>query len=131
MRRRRGASALETALVLPLLLAVLFGVIDWAWYLFQDAGMVVAARRGTRLVAGLGASEGPEAVATAEVIAWLDAFAVDGTAADVDVVIVPDAGEGTVTITVAVDYDPLVGWVPVPTRVGAVATGPYYGGVYE
>jgi len=50
-RRRngeRGVAAIEFALVLPLLLVVVLGTIDWGWYFFVDQLVTNAAREGAR-----------------------------------------------------------------------------------
>lgn len=48
-RRRRGAAALEFALVLPLLLVLVLGAIDWGYYFFVEQVVVNAAREGARV----------------------------------------------------------------------------------
>ncbi len=45
---RRGASSIEFALVLPVFLALLAGVLDYGWYLFQQAGLDAATQAGCR-----------------------------------------------------------------------------------
>jgi Flp pilus assembly protein TadG len=50
-RRRdpqRGAAAVEFALVLPLLLTLVLGSIDWGWFFFIDQLVTNAAREGAR-----------------------------------------------------------------------------------
>ncbi len=47
-RRERGAAAVEFALVLPLLLALVLGTIDWGYYFFVEQVVVNAAREGAR-----------------------------------------------------------------------------------
>lgn len=49
LRAARGASAVEFALVLPLLLAVVLGAIDWGYYFFVEQVVVNAAREGARV----------------------------------------------------------------------------------
>lgn len=46
--RERGAAAVEMAIVLPLLLLLLGGVIDFGWLFFQKIVMTNAAREGAR-----------------------------------------------------------------------------------
>jgi Flp pilus assembly protein TadG len=46
--RQRGVAAVEFALVLPLLLVVVLGAIDWGWYFFIDQLVTNAAREGAR-----------------------------------------------------------------------------------
>ena len=54
MRRRlRGQSLVEMALILPLLLMVLFGIIDIGYYIYGYATIYFAARNGTEVAAEL------------------------------------------------------------------------------
>jgi len=46
--RQRGAAAVEFALVLPLLLTLVLGSIDWGWFFFIDQLVTNAAREGAR-----------------------------------------------------------------------------------
>jgi Flp pilus assembly protein TadG len=46
--RQRGVAAVEFALVLPLLLTLVLGAIDWGWYFFVDQLVTNAAREGAR-----------------------------------------------------------------------------------
>ncbi len=46
--RQRGAAAVEFALVLPLLLTLVLGAIDWGWFFFIDQLVTNAAREGAR-----------------------------------------------------------------------------------
>ncbi|HSB20130.1 MAG TPA: TadE/TadG family type IV pilus assembly protein [Anaeromyxobacteraceae bacterium] len=45
---QRGAAAVEFALVLPLLLMLVLGAIDWGWYFFVREVVTNAAREGAR-----------------------------------------------------------------------------------
>lgn len=58
-RRRRGAAAVEMALVMPVLFTMLFGIIEFGWMLSVQNSMVNAAREGARVgaLAGYGASD--------------------------------------------------------------------------
>src|SRR5687767_1529350 len=47
-RRQRGAAAVEFALVLPLLMALVLGAIDFGYYFFVDQIVTNAAREGAR-----------------------------------------------------------------------------------
>ncbi len=67
---------------------------------------------------------------TAEVRAWLEAFAVDGAAANVQVGVVPNGVTGTVHVTATLAHDALFGLAGTPAQMGATAEGVYYGGVY-
>jgi Flp pilus assembly protein TadG len=50
-RRERGAVLVELALAAPLLLILLFGIIDFGWAFTQDLDVKQGAREGSRLVA--------------------------------------------------------------------------------
>jgi len=54
MRRRlKGQSLVEMALILPLLLLVLFGIVDLSYYIYGYASIYFAARNGTEVAAEL------------------------------------------------------------------------------
>jgi Flp pilus assembly protein TadG len=63
-RQERGAAAVELALVTPLLLLMLFGVIDFGRMLNAQITLTEAAREGAR-AASLGYSAGPRVTAVA------------------------------------------------------------------
>lgn len=129
-RARRGSSALEFGLILPVLAALLFGVMDWAWYLFQQMTVVVAAGRGARIAGGLSGDDGPEAAAEAETRAWLDSFGLDGDAAEVSATINAGTDPQVITVSASLPYDAIVGMVPVPDQLAATSSGVYYGHLY-
>jgi len=56
--RARGAAIVEFAVVLPLLLTILFGIIEYGWVFMVRQSLQTAAREGTR-VAILQTSEEP------------------------------------------------------------------------
>lgn len=47
--RERGAAAVEFAILLPVLVAIVFGTIDWGSYFFQREIVVNASREGARV----------------------------------------------------------------------------------
>jgi len=115
MRKRStsesGASAVEFALVLPLLLSVLFFAIDFSWMFYADLQVANAARDGARFgaVAPQGSVES-EAEARAEaIVSAMPGMtgAVSATAACV----FPSVEDANVTVTVTYDFEPLVGFV--------------------
>ncbi|MCB9796658.1 MAG: pilus assembly protein [Alphaproteobacteria bacterium] len=130
MRRRRGgASAIEFALGFPVLMVLLFGVMDWSWQLTHQLTAVSAAQRGARIAAGVDAEDGPEVIAKAEARAWLDAHAMDGGSATIDVTIAELAGSTgpVLTVTVSAPLEPLVGLLPMPGKVRGEASVAWYG----
>ncbi|ACL66340.1 TadE family protein [Anaeromyxobacter dehalogenans 2CP-1] len=68
-RSERGAAAVEFALVLPLLLTIVFGTIEWGYYFFNRQVVINSAREGARagtLQYASGTSASAVAVTTAE-----------------------------------------------------------------
>ncbi|MBI2943210.1 MAG: pilus assembly protein [Candidatus Wallbacteria bacterium] len=49
--RRRGQSLVELALILPLVLGILFAIIDFGYYLFVNVSVSHATREGVRIAA--------------------------------------------------------------------------------
>jgi hypothetical protein len=50
-RRERGANLIEMALVMPFLIVLLFGIIEFGWVFAQDLTIKHGAREGARLAA--------------------------------------------------------------------------------
>lgn len=63
-RTRRGSQAVEFALLLPILVTLFAGMVDFAQYLFLADGVVAAVGEGARAGAAASASEDPSALAT-------------------------------------------------------------------
>ncbi len=64
----RGAAAVEFALLLPLLMVILLGTIDWGYYFFVEQVVTNAAREGARV-----GSLTPAGTATADATSASDA----------------------------------------------------------
>jgi len=47
--KNRGASAVEFALIMPLFFILLFGIVDFGWYFFNQHTLQYATREGARL----------------------------------------------------------------------------------
>jgi Flp pilus assembly protein TadG len=50
-RNERGAAAVEMAIVLPVLILLVFGIIEWSIYFNRLQGLQAAAREGARVAA--------------------------------------------------------------------------------
>lgn len=86
-----GASAVEFALVLPLLVLLVMGIIDWGFYFYSEQIVVNAAREGARA----GSLEAPsDAMAQADAAAAATTYLANGGL---------DAAKSLVTVTVAED----------------------------
>jgi len=104
-RRDRGAAAVEMALVLPLLISMLFGVIDFGRLFNAEIQLSQAAREGAR-IAALGATAGDpvaRAIAAAPAPGFGGGGAVTGTA--IVCPAAPAAGaDGVVTVRFAFTF---------------------------
>ena len=107
--RDEGASVVEFAVVLPLLLLLVFGIMEAGWAFAQQVEVRNAAREGARLavvdfpVPGSGNS----AAIAAEVCARAS------LSADRAVVSIRDTGNGSARVLVSQDYESLTGLLPV------------------
>lgn len=112
---RRGAAALEFALVLPVLLGLTAGIIDFGWY-FQANGLVVAAvREGTRLGVTYATDDTPtpQAAAAARVSAVLTDYNFDAASAVVVTEYIGTAPDQMLKVSVTLPFKPLIGLVRV------------------
>jgi Flp pilus assembly protein TadG len=126
-RSRRGVSAIEAAIILPVLFVMLFGVFDWSWYLFHWLTVHRASHACVRIAAGVATADDPVGTATKAARDWLDAYVLDGSAAQVDVSL---AGE-VLSCQVTVPFEPPVGLVPTPKQLSAGAETSWYGHVFD
>ena|SRR5687767_10836367 len=69
-RRDRGAEVLEMALILPILLLLIFGMIEFGWFFYLQHNLQAAAREGARTGAMLNATD---AQAVSKASAFLNA----------------------------------------------------------
>lgn len=112
---RRGGAALEFALVLPILLSLTVGVIDFGYY-FQSNGRVVSAvREGTRLGVTYATDDSPTAAdaATARVNEILTGYGFDTALVTVTTEYIGAAPDEMLKVTVVLPFDPLIGLVRV------------------
>jgi hypothetical protein len=128
MGQRRGAASLEYALVLPVLFALLFGLVDWSWYLFEWMTVTRAAGQGLRIATGIPADLDPTGRAEAEARRWLETGLMGG-AAEADVAATLTAApDGTVLeLTIQARFTAPIGLVWTPDRLRATAQGVWYG----
>ena len=117
---RRGAAAVEMALITPVLLALTMGIMDWAWFLVDYQQVLHASQAGVRTGAQTESGSDPAGKGETQAREVLAASYLGG---------VPDGATYTGTIingntlqlVVSVPFRPLVGMVPVPDLVRATA----------
>lgn len=95
--RRWAAAAVEMAVVMPFLLMMLFGIIEWGWIFTVRQSLVTAAREGARTAALPGSTETDVASRICE---FLDPLNITGY----DYTLTSDPETETETVTVVVPY---------------------------
>ena len=119
---RRGASAFEFALVVPVLLAMAMGTIDYGWYFSREAQVTTiaagAAKAGSNVVPAMNEAPGSCAAcidaARQYAQAGLADLGITAGAGAVNPIIQNLSGTCALVVTVSVPHDSLVGIVPLP-----------------
>ena len=118
-RGPRGAAMVEFAIILPVLVMLLFGMIEYGWVFFKAAQVNQAARHGSRIAIRPAATEDEVTAAVAAVMsgAGLGSSGYTVTIGDLTV----DVGE-PVEVRVDVDYEDnidLIGlpMIPIPDQL--------------
>lgn len=80
-RTERGAAAVEFAIVLPVLVAIICGTIDWGYYFFTRSVVINASREGARVgTLQVSPPATPEGEAENAAVTYLKAASLDGDA---------------------------------------------------
>lgn len=126
-RARRGASAIEFALCLPIFLAIVFSVIEYGWVFFQQANVIASVREGVRYAVTLpqNGSPSPDEAAIDRVRNTL--LGVGYTSGQVSRATITATYNGSTpeeTLTVAADvpYTSIIGLIPTPPTIHAEMT---------
>lgn len=121
---RTGASAVEFALTLPILMSILSGVVDYAWYFHQRDEVLMAVRDATRLGATVPLSEAPAVVTRLQVASRLSELGYSCPSAHciINVSIDTASHMPRLRVQASLPYESPIGLVPVPTTLDARAT---------
>ena len=106
---------------------LLFGLMDWSWFMFHQMTLSIASHRGVRLAAGVPPEQDPALVAQSAAQAWLDRFALSDANPTVEVTF---PSPGVIAVAAEIPFDPLIGLLPTPPAVRSEVAGVYYGDVY-
>lgn len=118
--RRRGADAIEFALLLPVLLAVTSAIVDYGWYYSQELSMVAAVREGARIGATVDPDEGSYCSAAGNrAREAMTAAGLDGAGARIAASTSGAAPDLVLTVTATVAYSKLIGLLPVPKELSS------------
>lgn len=107
LRSESGASAVEFALLLPVLMMILFGIIEFGFALYQQAVLTNASREGARL----GIVQASPAITIAQINAAIDNYLTPAgiNPANVSRAIVAGGVTGTpVTVSLTLPYSFIV-----------------------
>ena len=121
-RSESGASAVEFALLLPVLMMILFGIIEFGLALYRQAILTNASREGARL----GIVQSVPAITTAQIDAAIDNYltAAGITPGNVTRAIVAGGVTGTpvqVTLTLPYTYSVLPGLTSIAPTINLTA----------
>jgi Flp pilus assembly protein TadG len=118
-RRDRGGAAVEFALVLPVLLLVVFGMIEYAWIFYQQSNLASAVRDGLRQGVTVSQTATPDPRTFAQNQAQTDLTNV-GISSQVVTLTATYAGASptkTMTLAAVLTHHKLIGFVPTPTSL--------------
>jgi Flp pilus assembly protein TadG len=118
-RKRLGVAAVEFGLLLPFLLAIVLGIIDYGYVFFIRLNITNAAREGARV--GVTRENPAQASADAQAAAtrYLQNMDIQATVTASQ----PTEADPAVVVGVTVDpFKPLIGFVPTPTRLSISST---------
>jgi Flp pilus assembly protein TadG len=111
-RKRGGGAAIEFALVLPPLLTILFGIMEFSWLFLEQSNVMTAAREGARrgVTVAPSASPSPASTAITRANAVLTSLGMSTTGASVTAAISGSSPSRTLEVNVNVPYHSLTGW---------------------
>ena len=115
---RRGAAIIELGLSLPVIMALLLGVLDYGWYFFQQSAALNAVKDACRV--GVSVGEGQDPAARAEQVALQIVEDTGlGRPGDMKVTGVVETlgGARALRVTLDMPFVPLAGLVPAPSRI--------------
>jgi Flp pilus assembly protein TadG len=115
----RGAAAVEFALVLPFLLAVVFGILEYGWIFYQQFNLAGAVRDGLRqgVTVSQTASPDPQAFAKQKAQADLQAVGIAPASVTLTAAYTGSSPTKTMTLTADMTYHKLIGFVPTPAHL--------------
>ncbi len=120
---KRGSYAIEFALVLPLLLAVIGAIVEYGSFFNQQIDMVGVVRDTIRTGATQRHTWTPTPIARAREVAFAGLIEQgwDPQNAVVDVTLSGSAPDQVMSVSISVPYRPIFGMIPVPKSVNGGA----------
>jgi Flp pilus assembly protein TadG len=117
--RERGSAAVEFALVFPLFVTILFGILEYGWIFYQQFNLASAVRDGLRqgVTVGQTSTPDPKAFAVQRALADLQVVGVSSSNVTLTTQYNGTTPTKTLTLTAVMAYHPLIGLVPVPAQI--------------
>lgn len=114
LRQRQGAAAIEFALLLPIFIIILFGIVEWSWYFFQQGNAIASVRNALRYAVTIPQTSSPDPADEAESRCRSNLRGVGFSEDQVDGAEVSASYDGstpdeTLTLTAEVPYQPIIG----------------------
>lgn len=122
VQRRRGVAHVEFALLLPILMMFLYGIMEYGWMFFNRTVVQEAGRQGCRHGSTLNVYDHDiEAEVSDRMYDVLSALGVncDTTTCEIDVEVIGEVPTQRLQCSLAVDYTPLINAVPTASRLSA------------
>jgi hypothetical protein len=103
---------------MPVLIMILFGIMEYGWFFSQQITMVSAVRDSVRAGATTPQEWGPVEAAELQLAKSLAAAGCDGNVY-VDISLSGGAPDQLISVSAAFAYEPLIGFVPSPEMISS------------
>ena len=110
---------------MPILLVIIFGVLDYSWYIKQATDVVRATREGLRVGVTVSVTDGPDVAAETQVETVLSGYGMAcdaGLDCEIESSTSTVEGLNAISLDVRVPYVPLIGMVPTPEYMATSLT---------
>ena len=130
-QNRKGAAAIEFALLLPVFVVIMFGIMEYGWVFFQQANVIASVRDATRYAVTLPQDGDPEpavgavdTVRTELLALGFSEGALDAAGTTISAETVGTTPDEVLVVHVSIIYTPLIGLeiVPFPNTINASMT---------
>jgi len=125
IRQRRGASAVEFVLTLPVLFGIFAAIMEYGWFLLEYNSVIQAVRDGTRLGVATPMDNDPTDTALDRTQTILLGFGIEcdtDDGCDLEAAIDTTGSLDILTVTILLEYDPLIGFIPTPEAFSSTFT---------
>ncbi|MDP2316959.1 MAG: pilus assembly protein [Pseudomonadota bacterium] len=116
-RARRGSQAIEFALVTPVFLALITGVMDYSYYFSRDASFRHVVHRAARVAASTSLEDDPEAAFATALADGLTSGGFSSGSVDASATVVGTAGERFLEVAATLPWGGLTGLIPQPSAL--------------